>query len=144
MTKLAFRIVVLAPFIATIVGAWVISGAERADWPEPAVRYLAWYRSSAPTTFEFWTARLGLVGLVGMLVSSIGVVLLMSWARYVYVLSVAAAIVAELHTTPVLVNFPDALLDNLSKLGAGLSIALMFTSPCADWFAGSKRSRPPS
>lgn len=135
MTKPRFRILVLIPAILILLGMWVILGRGNPDWPAPAIQYLQWYQSSAPTTFEFWSARIGLLALLGILASSVGVFFLWSPARYAYVAFALLAVVVEAPTTPVLVGMPEVLLDNLSKIFLGICLALMFTQPCAAWFS---------
>ena len=134
MTKLYFRIIVLVPVVALLAAAWVILFNGHPSWPEAAQQYVAWYRGSAPTVFEYWSARLGLIGLLGITASSIGVILFWGPARYAYVAFAVLAVAAELPTTPVLVGLPDVPLDNLAKIFLGMSLALMFTNPCAAWF----------
>jgi hypothetical protein len=140
MTKLLFRIIVLTPAITLLLGMWVILGRANPDWPEPAMQYLAWYRGSSPTAFEFWSARAGLLGLLGIMASSVGVLFFWSPARYSYVAFALLAVIAELPTTPVLVGLPDMILDNLTKIFLGICLALMFTQPCAAWFARAQKA----
>jgi len=140
MTKLRFRILVLIPAISILLGMWVILGRENPDWPAPAIQYLQWYQSTAPTAFEFWSARIGMLALLGILVSSVGVLFLWSPARYAYLAFALLAVIAEAPTTPVLVGMPDVLLDNLSKIFLGICLALMFTQPCAAWFVRRQKA----
>ena len=135
MTRLRFRILVLIPAISLLLAMWIILGRAAPDWPAPAMQYLTWYQGSAPTTFEFWSARIGLLALLGIVASSVGVLLFWSPARYSYLAFALLAVIAEVPTTPVLVGMPDVLLDNLAKIFLGICLALMFTPPCAAWFA---------
>ena len=135
MTRAAFRICVLIPVVTLVVSAWAILVRGHPHWPEAALQYVAWYQGSAPTAFEYWSARAGLVGLLGLLASSTGVLLFWSPAHYAYLGSSLLAVVAELPTTPVLVGRRRVPLDNLAKIFLGVSLALMFTQPCSPWFS---------
>lgn len=138
MTKFYFRVVVAMPLVAVLLTMWIAFSGVRPDWPEPALQYVAWYQNSLPTPFEYWIARLGMLGLVGLLISSLGVILLWSPARFLYVVSVVVAVVAEIPGTPVLIGMPEILLDNVAKIFLGVTIALIFTHPCAEWFTKSR------
>lgn len=140
MTKLYFRLIVLVPVIALLAAAWFILVIGHPAWPEAAQQYVAWYQGSAPTTFEYWSARLGLIGLLGIVASSIGVMALWGPARYAYVAFALLAVAAEIPTTPVLIGLPEVPLDNLAKIFLGASVALMFTEPCAKWFHRAKKA----
>jgi len=141
MTKLRFRIIVLIPAVTLLLAMWMIFGRANPDWPEPAIQYLVWYYGSSPTPFEFWAAKAGLLGLLGILASSVGVFLFWSPARYSYLVFTLLAVIADLPTTPVLVGLPDVFLDNLIKIFLGICLALMFTQPCATWFARTLNGR---
>ncbi len=140
MTKLYFRIIVLVPVIALLTSAWVILLTDHIAWPEAAKHYVAWYQSTAPTAFEYWSARVGLVGLLGIIATSIGVLVFWGPARYAYVAFALLVVAAELPTTPVLVGLPEVPLDNLAKIFLGLSLALMFTHPCSLWFRRAEKA----
>ena len=140
MTKLRFRIFILVPAISLLLGMWIILGREAPNWPEPAMQYLAWYQGSAPTAFEFWTPRIGLLAMLGVVASSVGVLLFWSPARYFYVAFALLAVIAEVPTTPVLVGMPDVFLDNVTKIFIGICLALMFSQPCAAWFTRDRHA----
>jgi len=140
MTKLLFRIVVAIPIVATLL-MWLIIGSDRTGWPEPALQYLAWYRSSELSAIEFWASRIGMLGIFGTLISSIGVFLFWSPARFVYAAAVSITLCMELHpTTPFLVGTPDAFFGDLVSICLGLVLALMFTQPCSGWFRRDRKA----
>jgi len=134
MTKTAFRIIAIIPVITILLGGWAMLVGDRTGWPEPAMQYLTWYMSSPPTELEYWMPRLGMVGLIGIVVTSIGVILLWRPSRYLYAISALIAVIAEVPTTPVLVGMPEVMLDNIAKIFLGICLGLMFTQPVKGWF----------
>lgn len=139
MTRFSFRVVIVVPLLAVLLTMWATFDGDRGGWPESAMQYVAWYQSSLPTPFEYWIARAGMLGLAGLFISSLGLLFLWSPARFLYVASASVAVIAEIPVTPVLVGMPETLLDNVAKIFVGVTIALMFTQPCAAWFAKQRR-----
>ena len=134
MNKAVFRIIVIIPVAAILLVALAILGGDRTAWPEAAMQYDMWYISSPATAFEYWMTRLGMVGLIGIFVASLGVIFLWPPSRYLYAISVFITVIAEFPATPILVGMPEVMLDNIAKIFLGICLGLMFTQPVAGWF----------
>jgi hypothetical protein len=78
--------------------------------------------------------RLALVGLVGMLVSTIGLLLFWSPARYVYIASIFCVLPDQFTALPTLITGWENLLDNFGQLSIGLNIGLVFAQPGRRYF----------
>ena len=82
MTKALFRFVLLVPAIAIILGVWIMFFGDNSSWPDAARQYFEWYVAQPLTPYEFWRSKIGLLGLLGTLVSTLGIVLFWSPAIY--------------------------------------------------------------
>ena len=135
MTKALFRFVLLVPAIAIILGVWIMFFGDKSSWPDAARQYFEWYVAQPLTPYEFWRSKIGLLGLLGTLVSTLGIVLFWSPARYIYVASAVVIVIANVPEAPVVVGGWVPFFDDVAQIFIGVSVALMFSEPAASWFA---------
>ncbi|HEY6281558.1 MAG TPA: hypothetical protein VIW72_07200 [Burkholderiales bacterium] len=133
MNRAILRIFFLVPAAFLALDAISVFGSHP-DWPQPALDYLAWYRSTPLMGAAFIANRIAMVGFVGLLVSSIALVVFWSPARYLYAASLVLILVGDYIDLPMLAGGWETILDDLAKLFAGANAVLMFSSIRAPYF----------
>jgi len=133
MNRAILRIFFLVPVACLALDAISVFGSHP-DWPQPALDYLAWYRSTPLMGAAFIANRIALIGFVGLLVSSIALVVFWSPARYLYAASWVLILVGDYVDLPMLAGGWETILDDLAKLFAGANVVLMFSSVGAQYF----------
>ena len=134
MNRAILRIFFLIPMVCLALDAISVFGSHP-TWPQPALDYLAWYRSTPLMGAAFVANRIAMVGFVGLIVSSIALVVFWSPARYIYVASLVLLLVGDYVDLPMLVGGWEIILDDLAKLFAGANVVLMFSGIGAQYFA---------
>ena len=128
MSKSLLRSFFLLPVIAGLLA--VTSSFGHHSLPQPAEEYLRWYMSSQPLEgSELILNRMALVGLAGIVASTIGLIMFWSPARYIYIASLLFALSDQVVTLPILVTGWENFLDNVAQIAIGLNLGLMFSMP---------------
>jgi hypothetical protein len=129
--RIAFRLLVLAE-IAFAIGAGVIDATWPSLLPEPIRQGLTAYE--ATRTDGLMLGALMLPVLILALVSSIGLLLFWSPARWLYAIGVLVSIPATLVLGPDVASAPAATLFMLAEVTSGVIMAAMFLPPVARHF----------
>lgn len=133
MNRAILRIFFLIPAVCLALDAISVFSSHP-DWPQPALDYLAWYRSTPLFGAAFIANRIALIGFAGLLVSSLALVFFWSPARYIYVTSWVLILVGDYVDLPMLAGGWEIILDDLAKLFAGANVVLMFSGVGAQFF----------
>jgi hypothetical protein len=133
MNRASLRIVFLLP---AVIGCFIAIGmfGEHADWPRPAQVYLDWYTREPLLGTDLLFNRVALVGVLGLVLSTVGLLFYWSPARYAYLLSLVLSLFGEAPGVPVIAGGVVHLLDVVANIGAGAVIALVFFGPASHYF----------
>jgi hypothetical protein len=133
MNRTIARVIFLLPLLLVCgVIAWSVLD-DRAAWPVASQEYLFWYRAQLPETKLLFNG-IGSLGLFVFVLSTIGLVLFWSPARYAYVVSVVLLIGGDIPAIPVLASGPGYFLNQVSTLALGLTLGMLFLDPVAQLF----------
>ena len=132
MSKSLLRILFLIPVIAGLLAATSFFGNH--SLPQPAEEYLRWYMNQPLEGAELILNRMALIGLVGMVASTIGLIMFWSPARYIYLVSLLLALSDQAVTLPVLISGWENFLDNVAQISIGLNLGLLFSMPGRTYF----------
>ena len=133
MNRATLRVVFLVPIIVTFLGAMNIFG-DHSGWPQPAEAYLNWYRSQPLSGIELVLNRVSLLGLLGLALSTIGLLFFWSPARFAYIVSLVLILFGEAPIVPILAGGWEHLLNAIGNIVVGAVVVLVFTGPAAQYF----------
>ena len=132
MSKLLLRIFFIIPALAELL--MILSAFSDRSLPQPAQDYLQWFINQPLVGFPWLLNKLALVGMVGVFVSTVGLLLFYPAARYIYVVSVLLLLPEQFTALPTLVTGWENILDNLAQLVIGLNIGLIYSLPGRNYF----------
>ncbi len=133
MNRTVARLIFLLPLLLVFVlFGWSLLD-DRSTWPVAAQEYLYWFRSQpAETALAF--SSLGLLGVIALILSTIGLVLFWPPARYLYLVSAVLALMGDIPTIPILVSAPGYVLNQASTLALGVTVTVIFFGPANKFF----------
>jgi hypothetical protein len=135
VTRNQLRVLFIVPLVLTVLGILIIETAPQ-RWPQAARDYLQWNLSQKLTPVYYLLNRAAIVGLLGLVASTIGLMLFWGPARYIYVASLLLTIGGDLADIPLLVDGWAKVLESTAQTLIGLNIALIFTGGSARQFGG--------
>ena len=119
--------------MAIVVPA-AFSLTDHSSWPQPALTYWTWYKSQ-PVPLPFYVAYfVAIVALIGWGLTTLGLWLFWSPARYIYGAFFALNLLGDFTYFPTLAAGWERLLNDLAQLAIGAILALIFASPGRDFF----------
>jgi len=140
MNKALLRLFFLVPLVMMGIGVLGMFG-DSLSAPQPVQDYMHWYLSQPFSPIYWFLNKIAVLGLIGIGLSTFGLLFFWSPARYCYVASIIFALIGEVTDLPVLVVGWEGLIDNILKIAVGLNIGLMFYSPARTLFSsGTKKS----
>lgn len=139
MTRFQLRILFLLPVVLGVVAALGIFGAHP-QWPEPAQAYLAWFLQEPLTPMAFLLNRASAVGLLGVLISTVGLLFFWGPSRYTYLVSLLLSFLGAVPDVPVLVGGWDYLIDGVVQTLLGINVALIFSGSGRQYFFATRKS----
>ena len=139
MSRAQLRILFLLPVIFGVAGAFGFFGGQTA-WPEPAQAYFQWYLNQPLPPTGFFLNRAAAIGLLGLLLSTAGLLIFWSPARYIYLASLLLTFLGEVPDVPVLVGGWGKLLEVWAQTLIGVNLALIFFSPGKQYFSSSSKA----
>ena len=129
MTKTAFRLLLAILFVSVVIALYLVHFATL-EFPEMAVLYIQWWRSQPLSTLQQLALQYGTPIHVAWLLSLVGLALLWSPARYVFLLCVAVVIFREaLSSAPVVTPSEFVVLDNIIAVLSGMVLLAMYSKP---------------
>jgi len=137
MRRNQLRVLFIVPIILGAIGAADIFGTH-AGWPSEAQAYFQWYLSQPLSATAFLVNRAAVAGLIGIVLSTIGLLCFWSPARYLYLAALLLSFSGEVTDVPVLVGGWVKLLEAIAQTLIGVNLALIFTAPGASHFHGSR------
>ena len=130
--KVFFRLIALIPvFMMTLI---IISINTNAPVTPEAIDYHQWYFSQQRTFLEEIQMWSGLVGNILLLVSAMGVLFFLKWARVLYTVAAVLLILPQYADVPVLIYGWQPILSDVGAVCIGVALALMWTGKVAQWF----------
>ena len=135
MSRNQLRLIFILPIVFLILGIVAFEMAP-AKWPQPAQDYLQWNLSQKLTPLYYFLNRAAVVGLLGLVASTVGLVLFWGPARYIYVASLLLTFGGDFGDLPVLVDGLAKVLESITQTLIGVNIALIFTGETARQFGG--------
>jgi hypothetical protein len=136
MNKNLARFLFLFPLVAGFLGAFHMFGDRHL--PPQAQQYFEWFVHQPHSDVSFFFNRLAFAGLVGLALSTIGLLFFWKPAKYIYVLSLLLVLPDQAPAIPVLVTGFEHFLDNLVEIMVGLNIGLIFSQPVSSYFSRQK------
>src|SRR5665213_128099 len=103
MTRNQLRVLFILPLLLTVLGIVVIETAPE-NWPQTAQDYLQWNLSQKLAPVYYLLNRAAMVGLLGLVASTIGLTLFWGPARYIYVASLLLTFGGDLADIPLLID----------------------------------------
>jgi hypothetical protein len=135
MTRNQLRVLFILPLVLTVLGIVVIETAPE-KWPQAARDYLQWNLSQKLAPVYYLLNRAAIVGVLGLVASTIGLMLFWGPARYIYVASLLLTFGGDLADIPLLIDGWAKVLESIAQTLIGLNIALIFTGESARHFGG--------
>jgi len=138
MNRNIFRLLLLVPVSCLILSALEVFGNHE-NWPIEALTYDEWFINQPLADTAYILNRIGIAALLLMLISTIGLLLFWSPSRYIYVLSIFVALLAESPIfgnmdLPILIGKYQPILESVTGIASGMIIALLFTNPIKGYF----------
>lgn len=133
MNRATVRVLFLVPLVIAVLGTMSIFG-DHSGWPQPAQIYLNWYRSQPLSGTVLFLNRAALLGLLGLALSTVGLLFFWSPARYVYLASLVLVLFGEIPDIPILASGWENLLNAVGNIVVGTNVALMFAGPAVQYF----------
>lgn len=134
MSKLLARILFFIPMLIMALGLLSALGHEVA-LPKPAQDYLSWYLNQPLDVWHWLVNRIAAAGILGLVLSTFGLMFFWPPARYFYVVSTVFMMLGNISDVPILETSYQLIIDDMLGIFVGLNIGLIFSVSMVRFFA---------